>query len=180
MMPLLLNVGAGTNGEVPARYAGWRQDRLDIDVVVAPDILLDARELLTLAPAQYDAIYCSHNMEHYFLHDAKKVVAGFAHVLKPGGHAEVIVPDVGAVLTKVATEGLDMDAPLYRVPDGWICVRDILYGYHRMIERSGKEYQAHRNGFTEKTLVALLTGAGFSRMEVSHFHPYNLSVIAYL
>lgn len=62
---------------IPAHYAGWEHVLLDIDPGSGADIVCDARRLDTLPPAQFDAIYCSHNLEHYYAHDVPKVVAGF-------------------------------------------------------------------------------------------------------
>ena len=54
-MPKLLNVGGGRM-PVPAEYKGWDVVLLDIDLDVHPDIWLDARQLTTLEPGQYDAV----------------------------------------------------------------------------------------------------------------------------
>ena len=81
----VLNVGGGSKLiAIPPHYAGWSQLMLDIDPNAKPDVLADARELARLEPALFDAVYCSHNLEHYYAHDVPKVLAGFAHVLKPG------------------------------------------------------------------------------------------------
>src|SRR6266446_7887238 len=48
---------------------------------------------LALAASQFDAVYCSHNLEHYYRHDGATVLRGFLHVLKPDGFAEIKVPD---------------------------------------------------------------------------------------
>ena len=62
----LLNVGGGSKTiAIPPHYAGWEHLLLDVDTKSAPDVVCDARELASLPAAQYDAIYCSHNLEHY-------------------------------------------------------------------------------------------------------------------
>jgi hypothetical protein len=40
-------------------------------------------------------------------------------------------------------------------------VRDVLYGYGIEIERSGQDFYAHKTGFTEKSLSAILKKCGF-------------------
>ncbi len=69
-MPVVLNVG-GNNKNIllPQIYAGWEHILLDIDPAGKPDLALDARLLGTIAPAQFDAIFCSHNLEHYYRHE---------------------------------------------------------------------------------------------------------------
>ena len=84
----VLNVG-GNNKDIglPEIYNAWDQILLDIDPSGKPDICCDAREMMQLESSVYDAIYCSHNLEHYFEHDAEYVLEGFLHVLKPQGFA---------------------------------------------------------------------------------------------
>ena len=97
-----LNVGGHRkNIPIPAQYAGWQHDLLDIDPDCKPDVLCDAREMHKLELGYYDAIYCSHNLEHYYLHDALQVLSGFIHVLKPNGFAHIRVPDIGQLMKTV-------------------------------------------------------------------------------
>lgn len=71
---------------------------------VLPDVVCDARQLSQLPRATYDAVYCSHNLEHYYRHDVPKVLAGFSHVLKVGGFVHIIVPDMGAATSFMRTK----------------------------------------------------------------------------
>ena len=161
-MRKVLNVG-GNSKEIPLPpcYAGWQHDLLDIDPKVHPDVLCDARELLRLQRAQYDSVYCSHNLEHYYRHEVPRVLAGFRHVLKEDGFANIIVPDVGAVMREAIERGLDIEDVLYTAPAGPITVRDVIYGYGVEIERSGVDFYAHKTGFTEKSLIGTLQDSGF-------------------
>ncbi len=164
-MKRVLNVGGNSKAiPLPPQYAGFEQFLLDIDPKGAPDIICDARELTTLEGGGFDAVYCSHNLEHYYRHEVPKVLGGFLHVLKEGGFAHIRVPDVAEVMRLTLERGLDIDDILYQSPAGPITVLDVLYGYGVEIERSGKEYFAHKTGFTRKSLVATLARAGFSSM----------------
>jgi SAM-dependent methyltransferase len=158
----VLNVGGGTKAiPLPPHYAGWEHLLLDIDPRGAPDVVLDARELATLPPAQFDAVYCSHNLEHYHRHHAVKVLQGFAHILKPEGFAEILVPDLAMLMRTVVERNLDVDDFLYQSPAGPILVRDVIYGYGVEIERSGQDFFAHRTGFSVKSLMGLMQAQGF-------------------
>src|SRR5262249_17723561 len=141
----VLNVGGNSKAiPIPPYYAGWEHHLLDIDPRVEPDLLMDARELVQATPGRYDAVYCSHNLEHYHRADAAKVVAGFSHVLKEDGFVEIRVPDVLAVIQHVAKNGMDVDDVLYQAPVGPILVRDVLYGYSGEVEKKGNEFFAHK------------------------------------
>lgn len=160
--PGVLNVGGGSKQiPIPRHYAGWNHYLLDIAARPDVDVVLDARRLTTLDPGQFDAIYCSHNLEHYYRHDCAKVLAGFAHVLKPNGYAEIRVPDMSAVLKSMVNNSMDIDDMLYTSPGGPISVHDVIYGWAAQIERSGVDFYAHKRGFTVKSLIAELQRAGF-------------------
>lgn len=175
-MKSVLNIGGGSKEiAIPSHYQGWRQILLDVDPRSGVDIALDARLLHTLAPSTYDAAYCSHNMEHYHRHHGAEVLRGVHHVLKPDGFLEIRVPDVGEVMRVAVARQLDLDDVLYQSTAGPILLRDVFWGYHVEIERSGHDYYAHKTGFTLKSLVNFVTPAGFpfhaSRQE-------NLEIIA--
>jgi SAM-dependent methyltransferase len=158
----VLNVGGNSKGiAMPDIYKGWTQVWLDIDPAVNPDVLCDARELITLPANTYDAIYCSHNLEHYYRHDVKKVLAGFIHVLKKDGFAHIRVPDMGAVMREFVEKNMDINDTLYVSPGGPISIQDVMYGWGIEIERSGHDFFAHKTGFTETSLIATLMDANF-------------------
>lgn len=160
-----LNVGGNNKTlPVPPQYVEFEHVLLDIDPKGSPDIVCDARNLGTLEAGQFDAIYCAHNLEHYYRHDVPKVLAGFLHVLKDGGFAHIRVPDIDAVMRATLKRGLDIDDVLYESDAGPITVLDVLYGYGVEIERSGRDYFAHKTGFTHKSLLKVLQKAGFSNI----------------
>lgn len=159
----VLNIGAGgANIQIPPWYDGWEVIRLDIDPLVSPDILLDARNVGSL-PGRYDAVFSSHNLEHYTPSDAGVVLRGMISVLKPDGFADIFVPDVGTVLEKAGSNGWDLDTFLYQSAAGPICVRDVIYGYSTQIELAQHpEYMTHKNGFSRHTLSLVMKWCGFA------------------
>lgn len=163
--PRVLNVGGNSRAiALPAPYAGFEQVLLDIDPAGQPDIVCDARQLQTLPPATFEAVYCSHNLEHYHRHEVPRVLAGFLHVLKDGGFAHVRVPDLGALMRVVVEKNLDIEDVLYKAPAGPVRVIDVIYGFGPEIERSGQDFFGHRTGFTRASLTRTLASAGFSRV----------------
>ena len=161
-MKRVLNVGGNSKAiPLPPVFRGWENVLLDIDPRAAPDVLCDARELTRLAGGAYDAVYCSHNLEHYYRHEVPKVLAGFRHVLKDEGFANLRVPDMEELMRATVHNGLDIDDVLYQSPAGPITVRDVIYGYGPEIERSGNDFFAHKTGFTRKSLHAVLQACGF-------------------
>lgn len=158
----VLNVGGNSKDiPIPAEYNGWEHLLLDIDPRGKPDICCDARTLDTLDAGQFDAIYCSHNLEHYYRHDVFKVLRGFKHVLKDDGFAHIRVPDMMEVMKQTIDRGLDIDDVLYQSAAGPIAVRDVMYGWGAKIEQSGEEFFAHKTGFSKKSLNFVLATSGF-------------------
>jgi hypothetical protein len=172
----LLNVGGGAGRDVPKHYAGWEQDLLDIDPEVKPDIVCDAKELTTLARSRYHAVYCSHNLEHFYRHEVPVVLAGFVHVLRPEGFAQIAVPDIGALFE--AVRGKDINDTWYVCPGGRISFHDVLYGWGARVEE-GNTFYAHKTGFTKKSLTKALSDAGFAKVMVASDDVGNLHAYAF-
>lgn len=163
--PVVLNVGGHSKKiPIPAHYSNWNHLVLDIDPRSGADIVCDARELLLQEAEQYDAVYCSHNLEHYYHHDVPRVLSGFLNILKPSGFAEIRVPDLVAVTKKMIRDGLDLEDELYVSPAGPITIRDVIYGSARLIEQGGNDFMLHKTGFTHKSLGEKLHQAGFKEI----------------
>ena len=156
----LLNVGGGPTRTVPDKYADYTQDLLDVDPDVKPDIVCDARELQTLPANTYDVVYCSHTLEHFYKHDIARVLAGFMHVLKPGGLAQVNVPNVWKLFEAMQKNNLDLDDVWYRSGPIPITFHDVLYGWHIPMANGNLHY-AHKSGFTSLSIGRVMSEAGF-------------------
>lgn len=163
-MKRFLDVGGGKTPNIPQYLMDaevWEHVVLDIDPDTKPDICADARELTALAPSQFEAVYCSHNLEHYFNHEVPKVLAGFLHVLKPGGFAEIRVFDIEAVMKHAVEKKLDIGDEIYKVGKLPVTVRDLLYGWEKENAEAGHDFYAHKTGYSRKSLTGLLNAAGF-------------------
>lgn len=161
----VLNVGGGSKATAISDYfSGWQHDLLDIDPRGNPDIVCDARKLTTLPGGTYDAVYCSHNLEHYYRHHGLAVVRGFHHMLKADGFAEIRVPDIAQVINALIDQQLELDDVLYVSPAGPITAHDVIYGLQSEIQNSGQDFYAHKTGFTPSSLKKILTDGGFDKV----------------
>jgi hypothetical protein len=154
----VINVGGGASRDLPAFYRGWSQDVLDIDPNVGADIVCDAKKMRTLKRGVYDAVFCSHNLEHFYLRDVPAVLDGFQHVLKGTGFAQIAVPDMQGLFDQV--RGRDIMETWYQAGSGAISFHDVMYGWGKQIA-AGNEFYAHHCGFSEKSLAKVLRAAGF-------------------
>ena len=180
MRSKVLNVGGSSkNTPIPQHYSEWQHDLLDIDSRGNPDIVCDARELRNLDGKQYEAIYCSHNLEHYYRHDALTVLQGFVHILKDDGFAEIRVPDIAQVISGVIEKNLDLDDMLYESAAGPITAHDVMYGLQSEIVNSGQDFYAHKTGFTPKSLTKLLHDGGFQSVYLISDEHLGIHAIAF-
>jgi hypothetical protein len=178
-MKRVLNVGGNDKRiPIPEIYRGWEHLMLDIDPASGADVIADARALEQLEAGGFDSVYCSHNLEHYYAHEVPRVLRGIRHVMKPDGFFYVRVPDITAVAKAIAG-GLDIDDVLYVSPAGPITPKDVLYGWGAEIERSGTAWFAHKTGFTARSLMAALHGAGFAAVYPGQ-GPYELAALAFV
>lgn len=178
----VLNVGGGSKSiALPAHYAGWEHLLLDIQPREDVDLVHDGRDLLRFPANVYDAVYCSHNLEHYFRHEVPRVLQGFRHVLRNDGFCEIRVPDLGEVIREAVARHLELRSELYTSPAGPITVHDVIYGFGEEIRRTGNPYYAHKCGFTADSLVEALQRAGFAQVWLAPaLAPYEARTVAFI
>ena len=161
----VLNVGGGKGVALPPHFQDWEQLLLDIDPRVGADLVCDARALRESAAANsFGAVYCSHNLEHYYRHDVDKVLKGFLHLLRADGFAEIRVPDIGELIKRLAKDELDIEQEIYKANVGSITAHDMFYGYAPEIEASGQDFYAHKTGFSRDSLLRALRTNGFGEI----------------
>lgn len=172
----VLNAGAGprSNSGLPRcfRTPDWTEVRLDLDAGVEPDVVGSVTDLRShFGDGTFDAIWCSHNLEHLHDHEVSLAIAAFRRVLKPDGFAVVTCPDLEAVAESLLAIGLDGKA--YDAPVGPITVHDMIFGHGGSIA-GGNGFMAHRTGFTQDRLGAKATEAGFGGVRVGRGGAYDL------
>lgn len=160
-MKEILHVGCGGD-PIPHWLSEYAETRLDIDPDAKPHIVADMVALGDIG--SFDAVFCSHALEHLSPHDVTTALGEFHRVLNDGGAVILFVPDLEDVR---ATEDILFDAPA-----GPIAGLDLIYGYRKMLKE--KPYMAHKTGFTSKTLHDSLTSAGFTKVAVSRLDNYAL------
>lgn len=164
----VLNVGGNSKKiKLPKQYNDYEHILLDIDPKGKPDIVCDALKMKeAIPPNSFDAIYCSHNLEHFYYHEVPVMLNNFRHVLTDQGFVEIRVPNLKNVIELMIAKDKDIEDFLYDSPSGPITILDVLYGYQKKIQDSGQNYFAHKTGFTPKSLVKTLRKNGFSNVFV--------------
>ena len=78
----VLHAGCGL-APLPAWFNEWEQVRLDADKEVEPDIVANIDDIGDIG--KFDAIYCSHTLEHLYPHQVKEALKGFLGALNDNG-----------------------------------------------------------------------------------------------
>jgi predicted SAM-dependent methyltransferase len=163
----VLNTGSGSYSPERLHFAfrsgDWKEVRLDIDKLVRPDIVGSISDMTAIANGSFDAIWCSHNLEHLHTHDVPRSLAEFRRVLMPDGFALITTPDLEAIAELVVNGRLEDTA--YQSPAGPITALDMLFGLSTSIAH-GNFFMAHNTGFTADRLGRLLIEAGFAEVFV--------------
>jgi predicted SAM-dependent methyltransferase len=162
---IVLHVGAGT-GKLPEWIKATREVKLDLDPRNQPDIVADMRNLGNIGP--YDGVYCCHALEHVSRDDGLKTLREFRRVLKPGGKAIVVVPDLEGITPT--------DHVLYESEAGPVTGADMYWGMQSLIERW--PHMAHKFGYVARTLKAAFHQAGFRDVTVERRPGWNLLGLA--
>lgn len=174
----VLHVGCGPEmGMLPCDFDAehWKEIRLDVDPAVKPDVVSSMTDMRAVQSGSVDAIWCHHSMEHLAYHEVPLALAEFFRVLKPGGQAMVVVPDIQAVVAEVVKGNLEK--VLYESPAGPICAIDILYGYRNFIA-GGNHHQCHKTAFSAESATEKFSAAGFVDVRTRTGEGWNLFIQA--
>ena len=163
-MPRFLNAGCGArdSAPLPLRFRDWEEVRLDSSLAVEPDFLAPVTEL-PFDDDSFDAVYCSHTLEHLPEHEVPLALKEFRRVLKAGNRVYLHVPDL-----KVAAQRILDDCPnqaIYQSPAGPVAALDMVYGFRPFLA-CGIEGMEHRTGFTLALLSYRLEEAGLRLVEI--------------
>ena len=178
-MKKVLNAGCGPANpdrlHRAFRNGAWQEVRMDVDPRVAPDIIGSLEDLGQIADNSFDAVYCSHSLEHLHPHDVVSAIRGIARILRPDGFSLITTPDLEPIAVLIA-QGRAEDVA-YLSPVGPITALDMLYGHAASIA-AGNHFMAHRTGFTEDRIARLLLEARFDEVLVVKGQSYDLFALA--
>lgn len=158
-MKRVLHVGCGKQS-VHEMFDGWEEVRMDIDPDCNPDIVASLTDMGDIG--EFDAIYGSHVLEHFYPHDGVKVLSECHRVLKDGGYCIMIVPNLKHIRPTREV--------VYESPAGPITGLDMFYGKESFVD--GNEYMAHKTGFVPETLKEAFSC--FKLAEIRELTMYNL------
>lgn len=175
MSPVVLNVGCGPREQtIPALFDGYEEVRMDIDATVEPAVL-GSLTATGLPDCSVDAVFASHVLEHVEQWDVPKALAEVLRVLRPGGQALLVTPDLARVAQEIVERPGEIETVTEAAPFG-AAPLDMLFGFQPAV-LAGHEAMRHRTAFTAQTLAAHLKAAGFASGQVTA-HDWQLWAVA--
>jgi SAM-dependent methyltransferase len=179
MIKKVLNAGCGPQHpdrlHAAFRNGAWQEVRMDIDPRVSPDLVGSLAGLDQIPDASFDAVWCSHSLEHLYSHEVATAIRGIFRILSPAGFALVTSPDLEPIAALIA-EGRGEEVA-YQSPLGPITALDMVYGHAASIER-GNIYMAHNTGFTAERIARLFLQEGFVEILVTKGICFDLWALA--
>lgn len=163
--PRILHVGCG-NGTLPEWIGPAEETRLDIDPDCRPDIVSSIIDLGAIGG--FDRVFSSHCLEHIYPHEVPVALGEFRRVLRVGGAAVVLVPDLDDI--KPTTD------VVYEAPCGPVTGLDMFYGFRPYLKNN--PFYAHHTGFVKSTLYDALYDAGFANVVVERVVGHQLMAVA--
>lgn len=158
-MKRVLHVGCGKQ-QMPEFLDDYEEVRMDIDPSCNPDIVASLTDMGDIG--EFDAIYGSHVLEHFTSGDVQKVLSECHRVLRRGGVAIMVVPNL---------ENVRPTREVVYISDaGPITGLDMFYGKESFVDEN--PYMAHKTGFVHETLEQAFSM--FSLVKVKDLTKFNL------
>ena len=171
----MLNAGSGPAiGAMHPAFdpSVWKEVRIDIDPRAAPDLVGSIADMRTIAEDDsFDAVWCSHCIEHLHDHEVLPALREFRRILSDGGFAIISCPNLDAVPKLVVSE--DIESVTYLSSAGPIRLLDMIFGHSPSIE-AGHVHMAHKTGFTVARLGRLAVSASLTEARVLEGENYDL------
>lgn len=172
----VLNAGSGgaAASQLPSSFdpAHWSEVRLDVDPTARPDIVGSFADMRgVIGDGRFDALFCSHALEHLHGHEVIPALREFVRVIRRGGFALVTCPDLAAIARHILQHG--DEAIAYQSAAGPIRPIDMLYGHNQSIA-DGRPSMAHKTGFTASRLARVALAAGFAEVRVIEGKTFDL------
>jgi predicted SAM-dependent methyltransferase len=159
----VLIAGSGPGKMKEWATAGYQETYLDIEPRTNPDVVASMTDMGDIGP--FDIVFCSHALEHLYPHEVNRALCEFRRVLRDGGVAIILVPDLEGVAPT------DDVLPNYHL-NTQVTGLHLFYGDHTQIEEF--PHMAHHCGFVASTMRHALELAGFRGIATERQSSYNL------
>ena len=128
----------------------------------------DCRKPLPLPEGSVDHILCSHFLEHVFPDETTKILTDFRRVLKKGGTAHIIVPDIAVQIDEYnQARGRDPQAADKFLKHSLLSKENRGSLRYRIMEFGGGFGLQHRWMYDQASMEARVADVGFELLDVN-------------
>jgi SAM-dependent methyltransferase len=138
-------------------------------------VLSSIADLSAIPDGTVDAVWASHSVEHLYQYQVPAALSEFRRVLRKGGFACIVIPDLQAIANWIATDRLH--ETIYESASGPVTAHDMIWGFGRAVA-GGNAAMAHRCGFTPTPFAKAISGAGFEEVLVRRKNTLELVGLA--
>lgn len=155
-----LDLGVGDHKRV---WDNHKTVSIDIRPEVKPDFVMDMR-LLNFPDNHFDLVASCHTLEHIPRWEQEKAWRESVRVLKPGGRAEHIIPNLEWAAQHIVNDSMNGEAAM---------VFNVLYGSQDNTEETTVSTNTHFFGYTPRIAKELAEAAGLHNVKTSTYrdHP---------
>ncbi|MCB2081557.1 MAG: methyltransferase domain-containing protein [Rickettsiales bacterium] len=165
------------HGGLHSRFHNDSWEEICAEILPSKDLTKnhDVSTLTQLPSGRFDAVWCIHTLEFFFIHHIPALLKIFQRILKPGGYLFATTPDLQKAAEKLYRNGADVT--LYGTKIAPISALDIIYGLRPNLQKQ-PETTLHRCGYSAGMLGRTLKEAGFHDIKVQR-DGYRLWAIAH-
>jgi Methyltransferase domain len=150
---------------------------IDVRETAATDLVTDAWALPMIPDESVTEIYTRHTIEHLEPDDAAQALREWFRVLKQGGYAHIICPDLEFHCKQLLGMA---ESPIFA--DQQVHAMAGFYGW-KVPSRGGSLHDSHRWGYVFATLTERCLESGFTRVERvldgTDSEPWHLNIKAH-
>jgi len=159
-----------------------------VEILWSPSILIrDIRKPLPFSDGSVTAVYVSHVLEHLYREEGQRLIAESFRLLVPEGVLRIVVPDLRAIVEEYLGNGVSRgqksgseplrpaDQMNQRLLMRWPTPPSSHLLYR--IYNSWQDFHSHKWMYDADSLIFLLRGSGFVRIEQKECHNSRIAGI---
>lgn len=164
-----LNFGSGKT-----KKDGYKN--CDIRQLKEVDFVCNAWDITQhIGEKEVDECFARHLLEHLTPDKAQQTLRAWKAILKIGGKIDIEVPDIAYHAMQLITAPNEQ-SPIGKDATNYEHAIAGFYGWQTDV-KDGQDWDIHKWGYTEKTLINLLSELGFNNIKRIKSDPWNLRII---
>ncbi len=183
LKPKYLNVGGGNfvreHWQVLDSLVSDRYNHLPALIDYNID-LEEIQEWGDIKDGFFDAVYCSHTLEHLNIEGVRNTLKESYRILNPKGTIRIVVPDLGLARKHYKANNKEWFEKIYPYIKNETIDQDLDYFAHSYYLSKKPNNSLHKNGFDFRQMKYLLKEAGFKNIIKSQCGKSKVTELCFL